>query len=310
MIRFLKLFIIFFGFASWQAAAQSNRPSVAIFQMDDLAQTGAAATFSTMIETAIASTNRFRVIERERLGRLLAEQGRARAGIVTSRNRGRVGGFEGVDFLIYGSITSLSVSARSDFGASVVANLLSRDTQTCGNTVATLAIDIRITDGDSGEIRNVTRVTESQRSAAVCNAAGQIDSAVLMRSAAEKIAGALVTAIYPIQIAAVQDDGTIILNYGDGTLQAGAVLAVFSRGQPIRDPGTGQIIGNDETKLGLIRVNEITGRMSRAVAVTTFAVPPAVGAIVRPASEADTRSVGRNNNRNNRNNNRNSRRQQ
>nr|MDQ4087183.1 hypothetical protein [Pseudomonadota bacterium] len=51
------------------AIAQENRPSVGIFQMDDLANTGASATFSTMIETAVASTGRFRVIERERLSR-------------------------------------------------------------------------------------------------------------------------------------------------------------------------------------------------------------------------------------------------
>jgi curli biogenesis system outer membrane secretion channel CsgG len=82
--------------------------------VEDLANTGQAATFSTMIETAIASTNHFRVVERERLGRLLGEQGRARAGIVTSRNvpHARVGGFEGVDYLIYGTITSIQVSGR------------------------------------------------------------------------------------------------------------------------------------------------------------------------------------------------------
>lgn len=292
MVRFLKALLLAFVLFASPALAQ-ERPSVAIFQMDDLAQTGAAATFSTMIETAVASTGRFRVIERERLGRLLDEQRRARSGVVTSRNRGRIGGFEGVDYLIYGSITSLSVSARADIGASIVANLLSRETQTCGNTIATLAIDIRITDADSGEIRNVTRINESQRSAAVCNAAGQIDSTVLMRAASERIAGALVTAIYPIQIAAVQPDGTLILNYGDGTLQAGNIMAVYSRGQPIRDPTTGQIIGNDETKLGLIRVNEVTGRMSRATAVSPFTVPPTIGAIVRPASEEDVRSLSR-----------------
>ena len=282
------------------APAPAARPSVAIFQMEDLANTSQAATFSTMIETAIASTGRFRVIERERLGRLLAEQGRARAGIVTSRNRGRVGGFEGVDFLIYGSITSVSVNARTDIGSSIVGGLLSglqgrNGNVHCANQAATLAIDIRITDADSGEIRNVSRISETQRVAMVCNGQSQIDVPLLLRGAAERIAGALVTAIYPIQIAAVQGDGTFILNYGDGTLAAGAILALYSRGQPIRDPTTGQIIGNDETKLGLIRVNEVSGRMSRASAVSIFAVPPPVGTVARAASEEEVRSVSRNN---------------
>jgi curli biogenesis system outer membrane secretion channel CsgG len=272
--------------------------------MDDLAQTGQAQTFSTMIETSVASTGRFRVIERERISRLLAEQGRARSGVVTSRNRGRVGGFEGIDYLIYGSITSVGVNARTDIGSSIVGGLLSglqgrNGNVHCANQAATLAIDIRITDADSGEIRNVSRISETQRVAMVCNGQSQIDVPLLMRAASERIAGALVTAIYPIQIASVQVDGTFILNYGDGTIQTGAVMVVYTRGQPIRDPATGQVIGNDETKLGLIQVNDVTGRMSRAVAVSTFVSPPAVGSIVRPASQADIQAVSRAN-RNNR----------
>ena len=302
MTRILRAFacLLLVSLFAAPAAAQSNRPSVAVFQMEDLANTGAAATFSTMIETAIASTNRFRVIERERLGRLLAEQGRARAGIVTSRNRGRVGGFEGVDFLIYGSITSVSAQARSDLGTALLGGVLSglrgqNGNVPCANQQATLAVDIRITDADSGEIRHVSRISETQRAAAVCNGVSQIDVPVLLRAASERIAGTLVTAIYPIQIAAVQPDGTLILNYGDGTLQAGNVMTVYARGQAIRDPATGNVIGNDETKLGWIRVNEVTGRMSRASVVGGFTTPPAVGAIVRPASQEDIQALGRNN---------------
>jgi curli biogenesis system outer membrane secretion channel CsgG len=276
--------------------AQANRPSVGIFQMEDLANTNAAATFSTMIETAIASTNRFRVIERERLGRLLGEQGRARAGVVTSRNPGRIGGFEGVDYLIYGTITSVQATSREGVGEAVVGGLLSglqgRNGNThCSNQAATLAVDIRITDSSTGEIRNASRISETQRVAMVCGGQSNIDVPLLLRAAAERIAGTLVTAIYPIQIAAMQPDGTIILNYGDGTIQTGAILAVYARGQTIRDPTTGQVIGNDETKLGLIRVNDVTGHMSRAMAVAPFAVPPQVGAIVRPASAEDVRAA-------------------
>jgi curli biogenesis system outer membrane secretion channel CsgG len=296
MLRTLIIFLLLALAISTSANAQQNRPSVGVFQMEDLANTGQAATFSTMIETSIASTNRFRVIERERLGRLLGEQGRARAGVVTSRNRGRVGGFEGVDYLIYGTITSIQASAREGFGEAIVGGLISglqgRNGNThCSNQAATLAIDIRITDSSTGEIRNASRISETQRVAMVCNGQSNIDVPLLLRAAAERIAGTLVTAIYPIQIAAMQPDGTFILNYGDGTIQPGAILAVYSRGQPIRDPTTGQVIGNDETKLGLIRVNDVTGRMSRAMAVAPFMVAPQVGAIVRPASAEDVRAA-------------------
>jgi curli biogenesis system outer membrane secretion channel CsgG len=310
MFRLSLKFVLFFvaALAPATAVAQtSGQPAVGIFQIEDLAQTGASETFSTMIETAIASTGRFRVIERERIGRLVAEQARARSGLVTSRNRGRVGGFEGVDFLIYGTITSVSMRARTNVGSSLLGGVLSglsgsNGNVHCANQAATLAVDIRITDADSGEVRYVSRIEETQRVASVCNGQSQIDTPRLLRSAAERISGALVTTIYPIQIAAVQGDGTIILNYGDGTIAPGAILSVFSRGMPIRDPATNQVIGHDETKLGYLRVSEVTARMSRAAAVGTFATPPQVGAIVRPASEEEIRAMNRNDRRGRRNN--------
>ena len=160
--------------------AQKGRPVVAIYAMDDLAQTGKAAQFSQMIETAIESTNKFRVIEREHMGKLLGEQARAKAGLVTTNRPGKIGGFEGADFLIYGTITSVSVTNKADFGSTFLAGVIAGQNNahpTCSNAYATLGIDIKITDGNSGEVKQVTRINEQQKSAAVCGSNGQIDVA-------------------------------------------------------------------------------------------------------------------------------------
>ena len=131
----------------------------------------------------------------------------------------------------------------------------------------------------------------SRKSAAACNTGAQIDTAALLRGAAEKVATGLVTSIYPIQIAAVQGDGTIVLNYGDGTVLPGQVLGVYAKGAAIIDPATGEAIGSDEQKLGFIRITEVNGRISRAVTHTPFAYAPAIGSIVRPASPADIKAM-------------------
>lgn len=298
----MRLFL--FGFvAAWTASttaqAQTAPASVGIVQIEDMAQTGQADTFSTMIETAIVGTGRFRVIERERLGRLIQEQGRARSGVVTSRNRARVGGFEGVDYLVYGSITSVSAQARGGIGnallGGVISGLIGRNGNVhCRDQSATISIDIRITDASTGEIRYVSRINETQRAAMACGEQTQIDTARLLRSSADRIASALVTTIYPIQIAAVQADGTYVLNYGEGTVTTGTVLAVYARGQPILDPTTGRQIGHEEAKLGYLRVHEVTPSLSRANALGPFSVQPGVGAVLRPADPADARTAVRN----------------
>lgn len=97
-------------------AQTSGKAIVAIYSMDDLAQSGQTAQLTQMLETAIAATSKFRVVERNSLGKLVGEQARARSGLVTSNTAGKVGGFEGADFLIYGSITSASMVSKNLFG--------------------------------------------------------------------------------------------------------------------------------------------------------------------------------------------------
>ena len=294
MHKLYLLIVLLVATLPGQALAQGRgKPVVAIYRMDDVANSGQAPAFSTMIETAIAATSKFRVIERERLNTLVGEQARAKSGLLTSNRPGKMGGFEGADYLIYGSITSVSASNKANMGATLLGGMLAgrNSNVSCSNQLVTLGVDIKITDANSGEVKYVSRINETQKSAAVCNGAAQVDVGALLRSSAEKIATALVTAIYPIQIAAVQADGTIVLNYGEGTVKPGQVLGVYAKGQAIIDPATGEAIGNDERKLGFIRITEINGRISRAVAQVPFATVPPVGSIARVATPADLQAL-------------------
>ena len=106
------------------AMAQKPKPVVAVSQIDDIARTGQANAFQQMIETAVASTGKFRVIER-RTGGLLAEQQGARSGLYTTNTPAKVGGFEGADFLIQASITTGQASQRSNLAASMGHSMLS-----------------------------------------------------------------------------------------------------------------------------------------------------------------------------------------
>jgi curli biogenesis system outer membrane secretion channel CsgG len=274
------------------AFAQKAKPVVAIYQIDDVARSGQGETFSTMLETAIEGTNRFRVIERRQLDKLMTERAGARAGVFTTNTPGRTGGIEGADYLIYGSITSAQASARADIGANLIAGFLGgrAANPSCASKQVTLGVDIKITDAASGEVRYANHLDQSAKSATSCNGNAEIDTAGLLRSAADNVASGLVTAIYPIQIAAVTGDG-YVLNYGQGTILPGQVLAVYAKGEAIRDPSSGEILSNSETRLGYVRVESVEGRVSKAVAITPFAASPPVGSTVRPATPAEAQAV-------------------
>lgn len=271
----------------WSASATAQGPtaSVGIEQLDDMVQSGAADALANMIESALSATGRFRVVERRQLAApppVRPRRGRS----VSSPAQAPV------DYLVQGTITAMGVRARTNIGTSLLGGFLSGlrgeggDTH-CSNQEATISLDVRVLDARTREIRHVLRVNETQRAAAVCGGQAEIDVPRLLRAAANRVAGDLVTGIYPIQIAAVQADGVVVLNYGTGTVQPNSTYAVYLRGQPIRDPATGQTIGNEETRLGYVRISEVTARTSRASSLGSLT--PQVGAILRPATPEEVR---------------------
>ncbi|WP_343347802.1 CsgG/HfaB family protein [Sphingomicrobium sp. XHP0239] len=285
-MRITILFSAFFGMiaaAPEPAVAQSERPIVGVFKMEDLAGTGQSNTFSTMIETSIASTNKFRVMERARLSRLMEEQARAQGGVVTSNSPDRMGGFEGIDYLIYGTITSVSSTSKTDVGASIVGGLLGSRNSSCKKGTVRLEADIKITDANTGEVRYVTRIAETQEGNTVCDGDSQYDVSALMRSAADNIATGLVTTIYPIQVAAVQSGGIVVLNYGEGAMRVGDTLSLYEQGEAILDPATGEVLASNETFLGTVEVTDVQARISKARMISAFAQSPRVGSIARPS---------------------------
>ena len=287
-IAFLALCV---GFTSSSALAQGKRPIVAIYEIEDLSGNNLAQTFSTMIETAITGTNKFRVVERSGVNKLLREQGGTKSGLLSTNRPGKVGGFEGADYLVYGTITSISSKQKSNLGASLLSGLGSNGPNpNCSNTIVSLEADIKITDASSGEVRYATRISEVQKGSTSCGTSGQIDSAALLRGAADKVATGLVIAIYPMQIAAVQPDGSFVLNYGAGAVTQGAIMTVFQKGEAILDPATGEVLGNNETPYGQIQITDVQPRFSKAVAVSTFTTVPPVGSIVRLATTGELNS--------------------
>lgn len=286
MIRVMLAVLAAFGMAMPAAAQRNDKPIVGIAQMEDLTGAAQADNFIAMIETAIIGSGKFRIIERARLATLLKEQGLGRSGMVTTNTKKKTGGFEGVDYLIYGTITSISAVNKSNLGDNLLRGMLgggSRNPQSeCFNTKVRMEADIRITDTNTGEVRYATRISEEQQSATVCGSGSQIDSAALLRASADKIATGLVTTIFPIQVAAIQGDGTVILNYGAGAVERGDFLMVYGEATEIPDPSGTGTIKIDGEKIGAIQITDVQTAFSRAQQVTPFAVPLSVGTVARP----------------------------
>lgn len=228
--------------------------------------------FGSMIETAIAATGRFDVIERRRMEVMMDEQARQRSGVVRStagRGNVQIGGLRAVDFAIYGTIASTGYQQKSDteaaIGRTAIGMLLgNNNVASCSRMVATIAIDLRITEHKTGLLRKVGRVNHQSEGQTSCGGQSSINVPELLRGASNAIAANLVSAVFPITVALVDTDGSVVLNAGEGAIERGQFLRLFSKGASIPDPVTGEMMTN-ERPVGLIEVTEVTPRMSRAV---------------------------------------------
>lgn len=271
------------------APRTQGRAVVAVQVFEDQANSGQAAAFREMVETAVTQTNRFRLITRNTRG-ADAEQRGQRRGRFT--NRAGSATPEGAQYIVTGTITVASVENRQDilgtvgrrFAERAVTGTNSGVVNDCRRVRVSLSMDVRIQDMRTRENRQAQSIDERIDSATECSGVGggQVNMGNLLRNAARRVAHLLVTAIYPIQIAAVQPDGTIILNYGDPFLAPGMVLNLYGPGTQVPNPATGELMTIDGQVLGQIRVIEATQTYARAQPVRRLRVPPQVGGVARP----------------------------
>lgn len=265
--------------------------------------------FRAMVETAIVKTKRMTVMERTRMEAFMKEQLLSDSGIVEGGPE--LGHVSGVDYVIYGSITKfgqktsgLQVSSNRGVGS-----LLGRRAQqaTAGglNTAKTtveMEIDLKITDTQTSEIV-VADYVSAEVSTGQAFSVGGITSAEssadpfadVQRILASKIAEAVVTKKFPVKVAMVQKDGTIVLNYGNVFFAPGDQLIVFEVGESFVDPDTGIVLGTEETEIGRIEVTRSDANLSRAQIIgDKFDLE--IGSVLKRATEkvkTDTRKKNR-----------------
>jgi curli biogenesis system outer membrane secretion channel CsgG len=98
----------------------------------------------------------------------------------------------------------------------------------------------------------------------------------------------IVDVIYPAKVVAKLGN-QITINRGDGTgIAIGQTWGVYALGEPITDPDTGEVLGQNEAEVGLIKINRITPRLSYGEAFEDNGISK--GAILRLKKSANKNS--------------------
>lgn len=212
--------------------------------------------YEAMLETQLIKVGRFVVYERNKLDQVLSEQGLQNS---LSGNGTQIK-IDGVDYLVYGSITKKATEEKK----------IQTGQFSSISLVSTFGVDIKIVDTLTGEIRRAEAIEASvQAGSGIAtgnfrNTSVSNDSLVeAQRVVAKKSAALLAESIFPIRIADI-DGGDIYLNYGDSILSLGDQLQVIREGREIIDRDTGKSLGSRETILGTVEVVSTNDSLSIA----------------------------------------------
>ena len=233
--------------------------------------------------TALVQTRKFDVVERAQLDTLLDEMHLSEQGLTDPNRAVEAGRLLGADYFLLGEI--------SVYDCSTEVRQIPHTTRWNRFVELTIVCDIRIVDTRSSRIASAERGQaegedrEMHRRQPAADA--PVDPAFLdgvERDLVAQLVLRVVDAVYPIRVISVNRRGVVSLNRGDGGgLEVGEEYDVFSEGEALIDPDTGENLGAEEERVARIRITQVQSRFSRASIV---AGTPQAGNVCRPAQGA------------------------
>lgn len=233
--------------------------------------------------TYLLETKRFRIIEREEVDRVLKEQNLGKDGLTDPRTAAKVGKILGVQYLVIGRITEFTTKEDDD----ILAN--PNDENPMGMVITTstsrVAIDARMVDATTAEILTSVRGTGEKKTVDVGIISKQggmyfgdkdfeksdLGKALRMavvstaRQLAVKAYEGMTTVKLSGMIAYVGPD-RIIINIGekDG-VEPGMIFKVARKLETIKDPITGEVIGEATEPIAEISVVKVKNNSATCV---------------------------------------------
>ena len=215
---------------------------------------------SDVLVTELVKSERFIVVEREKLSKVMDEQKLGQTGLIDPHTAASVGRILGLNAIVIGSISQFGVkTGGADY-------LITQSRE----QVAESVVDIRLIDVDTGQIlyADSGKGVAKRRTGSILGLgtrAGYDETleGESLRAAIVKFVGNIISQVnrkpWSCRIADIDRD-TIYLNAGLASgLKVGTRLRVYQLGREIRDPTTGLVIGNVENEVGDIEVQRHFG---------------------------------------------------
>ncbi len=257
------------------------KPSIAVIKFENRAafpmQWDLGSGTRDVLVDRLMKTGRYHVIERPEINEIVKELKFQHAGMTRPEDKAALGKIKNVQYLIKGTITDFAqVSGMAGGVQKGLFDIFGSDNR------AIVSIILYVADVESGEIVSCESIEESVHASNVSVNAmykdvsfggsafyktplGQATAKVIDRAVA-RITDTVASKKWTPRIAAVQPDGTILLNGGQNRgLSKGDLFTVLEEGAAVIDPDTGDKLGQQPARpIATIRITAVHDRYSQA----------------------------------------------
>ena len=294
---FLGLGFLFnFSFLAGGFSADSLKKTVAVFEFkNDSGYSGYAnlgQDFSMQLSDALIQSGKFKVLTRQDLDVVMAEQDLSRSGRMAKSKSARTGKIIPAQILIKGRITEFQENT-SGGGQGLSIHGISIGSK---KSSAHIGVIVQLIDSTTGEILGSKRVEGEARAGGF--SIGYSGSWSLSSSSFKKtplgkavqmaidravvyISDKLSSVSWKGRIVLAKDDGTVFINSGSNAgVKPGQIFAVYREGEALVDPDTGVELGRENKKIADIKVFEVQEKFAKAKVEGIAQLPVSKGDLV------------------------------
>lgn len=231
-------------------------------------------------------SRKFAVLDREFVRETMAEMNLIASDQVPLTEQIRLGQQLGADFLLVGSLEDCSRTSKN-------LRLQLTGEQRREDSVRML-FSYRIIDVATREIRSADSFLRQWNSPELHQLAQNRGGSpeqwqpLVFRDAAHQVASDILNIIYPIKVVQASSPQRIILNQGGIRLSIGQQFDIFSRGEVMVDPDTGESLGSEEFLAATVEVTRVNPKYSIARVVSGDAAAIDRGAICRAPANTNS----------------------
>jgi len=249
--------------------------------------------FSQRLVAGLTQTNKFAVLDRESIDDFVREKNMLFSFDAPLAEQAKLAETIGADYLLVGTITQAEIQRIDRFLKA--ANYTSRKFK------ARFDFEYRLVDSATKQVVLASNEQKYLEDEQVRNLADEQNPAewdpaqvrdAFLSAVANDVIAVIIDRVYPITVAAVQEDGQIILNQGGERMKNGMLLDVFTLGREIFDNDTGESLGRIESQVATIEIQNVTHTMSVAGIVTGEVSKVNVGSTCRIRPEKRDLGVG------------------